>query len=324
MIERFIYNFPDALPDAERLPDIMRGNEYESLARFFSKVEKSGAIVYKAHTGQVYELGGAKMEILSSPDDTYNTPVQSFNTQSLVIKMTLAGQTILWTADCRMDLTALAERWGHYLKADILQAPHHLFSGGDKEAYALINPHTCFLPVEEDLCYGSFSLYRKTYVDANRYLLFDMNVQDFFPGGKGDVRIKLPYTPRPNGRILALDRIEKCQKELGAESWIFDSVTSKFCDFTVINMIREEAEVYADLIFENSENNVHSIKITVPKMSFKKINLFDSKPTDPDARYFNKASLTKKGIPVGAEFAVHFKANMPVVIVCKKPAAYHS
>ena len=43
-----------------------------------------------------------------------------------------------------------------------------------------------------------------------------------------------------------------------------------------------------------------------------------------DALYFNRDSLSKKGVAGGKEFAVHFKANMPVVIIGKKSAAYHS
>ena len=290
---------------------------------YFS-IEKSGAKVYKAHTGQHYELGGAKMEILSSPDDFYKTPVRDFNTQSLVIKMTLAGQTILWTADCYLKAAKLAERWDDYLKSDILQAPHHLFVGGDKAAYALINPHTCFVPDTEELCFGIISMHAKTSRDNNRYLFFDLNVQDFFTGGNGNVTIKLPYTPRANGRKLYLDTIEKNQKALGASSWFFDSVTSDSCDFTIINSIREEAEIYADLLFENSSNLVLNIKINVPMLSFKKLNLLDGENADPNALYFNRDSLVKKGIPDGKEFAVHFKSNMPVVIIGKKPAAYHS
>ena len=322
VIERFIHNFPEADPDSERLPGIM--TQYPHIKRMYFSIEKSGAKVYKAHTGQHYELGGAKMEILSSPDDFYKTPVRDFNTQSLVIKMTLAGQTILWTADCYLKAAKLAERWDDYLKSDILQAPHHLFVGGDKAAYALINPHTCFVPDTEELCFGIISMHAKTSRDNNRYLFFDLNVQDFFTGGNGNVTIKLPYTPRANGRKLYLDTIEKNQKALGASSWFFDSVTSDSCDFTIINSIREEAEIYADLLFENSSNLVLNIKINVPMLSFKKLNLLDGENADPNALYFNRDSLVKKGIPDGKEFAVHFKSNMPVVIIGKKPAAYHS
>ena len=321
-VQRFIYNFPDAIPDYERIPAMKK--ELDCIERFYSKVKSRGADVYKAHTGQVFELGGAKMEILSSPDDTYKTPVCDFNTQSLVIKMSLVGQVILWTGDCYMEKAKLAKRWGSYLKSDILQAPHHLFLGGDKEVYALIDPHTCLVPNTEELCFGTISMHKKTCFDINRYLFFDLNVQDFFAGGKGEIKLKLPYTPRTNGKRLSLDNIEKIQKGLGAESWFFDFVTSDSCEFTVINAIKEEAVIYADLIFEDSSQNVLNIEIKVSASSFKKINLLDSQTANPDALYFNRDSLTKKGVPEGAEFAVHFKANMPVVVIGKKSAAYHS
>jgi len=319
-IERFIYNFSDPVIEPERLPDMVK--RVEHVSRFFDAVKKTGAPVYKAHTGQVYKLGGVKMEILSSPDDTFLVPVRDFNIQSLVIKMTAAGQDILWAADCYFKSAKLAERYGDYLKADIFQAPHHLFIGGEKEAYALIDPHTCLIPSFEEHVFGSISMYNLRYSDIQRFLLFDLHVHDVFAGGNGDVILKLPYTPRENGRQIILEKYASWQRRFGAFSWFFDGLTKEDCSFTVINPINERAVIFADLIFEDSKNSVNSIKIEIPKHSFKKINLMNPEDADPDALARNPSSLSKKGIPDGAEFVVQFKSNMPVVIVGKKEAAY--
>ena len=321
-IQRFIYNFPDAVSDAVRHPDLEA--EYEQLEIFYAAVRKSGAEVYRAHTGEVFELSGCKMEVLSSPDDTFFVPVRDLNEHSLVIKMTLSGQTILWTGDCYFASARLAQRWGRYLKSDIMQAPHHLFVGGDKECYALIDPHTCLIPSTEELAYGTISMHAKSSFEVNRYLFFDLNVQDFLAGGNGNFEIKIPYVPRTNGRRLFFDKVEKIQKGLGAESWYFDSVTDESCEFVIINSIRADATVYADLIFDDSSKIVFNVKIEVPSLSFKRVNLLDKNSADPNALYFNRNSLAKMGVPHGEEFVVHFKSDKPVVIKGNKPAAYYS
>ena len=321
-IQCFIYNFPDAEPDVERIPDIIKG--YNDIARFFAAVEKTGAKVYKAHTGQTYEFSGTKIEILSSPDDTLFVPVIDINYLSLIIKMNLAGQTILWATDGYFKKTKLAKRYGDYLKADILQAPHHLFYGGDKESYALINPHTLLVASFEEHILGTIATHKKTCCEENRYLIFDLDVQDVYCGGNGDVVLKIPYSPRPNGKTLLFEKYASRQKGLGAQSWYFYGTSKDDCEFTVINPIHEAAQIFVDLIFEDSKNNVNNIKITVPKTSFMRVNLMNPEQADPDAIHGNKRSLARKGIPEGVEFAVHFKANMPVVIKGKLAPDYYA
>lgn len=319
IIERFIYNFPDAIPDEERLPDIMK--RVQHVARFFAAVEKSGAEVYKAHTGQTFSIGGAEMDIISSPDDTFFVPIRDFNHFSIVIKMTIAGQTILWTADSYMKQAKLAARYGEYLKSDILQIPHHCFVGGDAEAYSLIDPHTCLNPGFEEHTLGVISLHREYKEDVRR-LLYALNVQEFYAGGYGNIDLALPHTPRSGGKQQILDRINEIQHGLGACSWYFDGLTKDNCDFTIINPIWSDATVYCDLLFDDSKIAVENIKITAPKKAYKRINLMDPADADPEALYYNPNSLGKKGVPDGGEFVAHFKSNKPIIITAKKPAAY--
>ena len=82
-IERFMFNFPDA-DDTEHYPTLATPSgiydlpETEMIPRFLQLVKKIGAPVYRAHTGQIYEIGGAKLEIIASLDDTYGV-TQSVN-----------------------------------------------------------------------------------------------------------------------------------------------------------------------------------------------------------------------------------------------------
>ena len=64
---------------------------------------------------------------------------------------------MLWTNDAAFSHAKLPERYGEYLKADILQIPHHGFQSGSAEAeisgYDLIRPRVCLLPVSDYCAY---------------------------------------------------------------------------------------------------------------------------------------------------------------------------
>ena len=84
--------------------------------------DKCGAKVYMPHTGQKYIIGDAVLEILSSIDDTIHVS-DDINPTSLFIRMELGGQVILWSADASYSHGFIPERYGNFLKADILQIP---------------------------------------------------------------------------------------------------------------------------------------------------------------------------------------------------------
>ena len=69
----------------------------------------------------------------------------------------------------------MAERYGSYLKSDILQITHHGFNGGSMEAYALVNPDVCLAPVDEETFFCNMGYYHK----SNQSLIYHLNVQDF-------------------------------------------------------------------------------------------------------------------------------------------------
>lgn len=311
IIERFIYNFPDPCEDnLERIPALDGWGNMTKLPRFYDCVKKSGATVFRAHTGQVYRFSNAELEILSSPDDTFVTPVKHFNDLSLVIKMTLESQTILWCGDAYFEKAKLAQRWGEYLKSDILQIPHHGFNGGRKEEYSLINPTVCILPAKDEADFGMDNIYRS----ENRYLIYDLNVQDFFMGGSGEYTLELPYSPRANGKNLLFRRVDFYQKSVGAYSWYFDDVTKECCKFTIINSTSAKATIYVDLYFEDAANTIKDIKLEVDGCRRKCVDIFDSKTANHDALFFNRDSMKAKGVPEGVPFTVHFKSDIPIIV----------
>jgi len=316
-IEKFLYNFPD-VRDTENIPRLLLKEEIPNIRLFEECVRESGAQVYKTHTGQIYRVGGVRMEILSSPDDTYFPPINDLNHLSLVIRMEIEGQIILWGGDAFFPVAKLAERFGSYLKSDILQVPHHGFVGGREQEYALINPRICLYASFDYDCFENFNIY----MPHNRFLFFDLNVEDLFVGGSGDIVLPLPCEPRPNGRKLYLDQIKETQDGLGARSWCFMDVTADTCTFSVLNLTAYKIDVWADLFFENSADTVVSVKIAAPGRSVKKFTLTNPEEADPEAKYYHPHSLAKKGIPEGSTFAVRFRSRYPVVIRGDKAPDY--
>ncbi len=322
-VQRFIYNFNDlGESDFERVPGLRK--EAEWIERFEACVKRTGAAVYRAHTGQVYEFSGARLEMLSTPDDTLLTPVTDINSLSLVVKMTVAGQVIMMCADAFLGAMNLAGRYGEYLKSDILQPPHHMFVGGNIDAYNFIDPAVCVVPSFEDDVFARISPYQKACKTENLHLFYNLNVEEFFTGSTGNVVLTLPYKPRSNGRKLYLDKLEKYRKSMGAETWFFMNLCTDDCDFSLVNTSCEPAVVFVELYGEDIPTGyIHAIKITASPMKVTNINLLNPDDADGDALYHNPHSLAKKGVSDGATFTAQFRSDIPIVIKGKRPADYH-
>ncbi|MBQ7363514.1 MAG: MBL fold metallo-hydrolase [Clostridia bacterium] len=197
-VERFIYNFPDAdEKEYETHPELAHHDEILFLTRFYDLVKKTGAPVYRAHTGQVYRLGNATLEMLGSPDDNECVPVMNSNCVSLVFKMTAEGQTVLFTGDRQLQHSLLVSLWDKYLKCDILQIPHHGFHGGTVRLYDLADARVYLAPTFHDDCYEKIL----PKYDFNLHCWFDLDPDDYITGSFGDVTIELPYTPAPERKL---------------------------------------------------------------------------------------------------------------------------
>jgi len=79
------------------------------------------------HAGDLYRVGEATLEVLWPPEGL--EPTWTVNDRSLVVRVTVAGRTVLLTGDLeRQGMSTLldAERDGRLsLHADVLVAPHH-------------------------------------------------------------------------------------------------------------------------------------------------------------------------------------------------------
>ncbi len=321
-LERIIHNLPDN--QCENWKDIPAWSDEQDMTRYsrvFSIPCELGVPMIRVHSGQELTLGNARMEILSSLDDKLDPPMIGFNETSLIIRMTIEGQVILWTADAEFDKVALPERWGKYMKADIFQIPHHGFLFDcSKESFELVDPEVCITAIDEETCFKTINYFM---FEENRHLIHNMNVKDYYTGSCGNFTLKLPYTPRSNGREILHDTMEKWHKGMGARNWYFDDMTKENCKFTFLNSTIINVEVFADLYFEDPKYNVKGIKVTLPSSRLTKADLFNPDEADGDALIFNRQSLKKLGVPDGVSFTVSFKSTVPVIIKGEKAPVYY-
>ena len=87
-----------------------------------------GAQLIKPHTGQSISIRNAVIDVLFTHEDLYPNAVgvDTLNNTSTVLRMSIAGQTILITGDAEVTANnSLCRMYKEYLKSDILQVPHH-------------------------------------------------------------------------------------------------------------------------------------------------------------------------------------------------------
>ena len=330
VIEKFLFNFPEA-DDMEHYPKLIPAVYREEghtanpkMLQFLEIVKELSVQVYTPHTGQIYQIGDAVLEILACMDDTISNS-NDVNATSLVIRMELGGQVILWATDASFHWTHMKERYGTCLKADILQVPHHGFghygTGMGQEAdiqntmdaYKLISPKVCLLPASDYSVFTAKSIFLK----CVNYLMTECGVQELITG-EHTRTLTLPYKADVHGAEKLHNQILAGMENAGARTWIFTELdTSRPEDFqyTILNTTHNtEAEIWIDLFFEDEKSRICFIKATVSHCSLKKICIIDKEDVETNAFLYNGRSLEKKGVPEAVPFAIRFMSKIPVVV----------
>lgn len=320
-IDAFYFNFPEH-DDIENFPALAKSGanfEYDTsgvayIPKMYEAIEKTSAKIYTPHTGQTYVIGDAVCEILASMDDTIHRS-SDINSTSLVIRMQLGGQVILWAADAAFSTAQIVEKHGKYLKSDILQVPHHGFGCGlakaEIDAYELIKPETCFMPVAPYHGYTVFSAHK----EGTRHLMRRVGVKEIIMGIPRRT-ITLPYTPHPSAERVIEESYLSGMDNSGAPTWIFTDLStacSEDFNFTFLNTTVNNVTVDIDIYFENPALNVSRIKVTIGRKCIKTLSIVGEE-VDSEWRFYNPSSLKKMGIPENVPFAVRFMSDTPIVI----------
>ncbi|MBR5366822.1 MAG: hypothetical protein IK132_11315 [Clostridia bacterium] len=193
IIERLVFNFPKyeetrASDSPYMLDDtIYRYTQFrKNLADFYADVP-----ILKVHTGNRFQVRNASFEVLYTLEDLYPKSILTggMNECSILYKMTLGGQTTLWTGDIAFNATDLVlEEFTDALQCDILQIAHHGFNG-TVAFYSRVNPTYALWPVWE----GGFESMRGN--AQNKWLIDSEKVRQIIVTGVGTWTIRLPYDP---------------------------------------------------------------------------------------------------------------------------------
>ena len=194
IIERMYYNFPKeeeiAVSDSPYMLDntIYRYTQFKkNMQDFYADVP-----VVKLHSGMRFVIGNASFEVLYAYDDYYPKTILNggMNESSTLFKMTVDGQTTLWTGDLSFGATDLVmSEYNTALQADILQMAHHGWNG-TVAFYSAVNPTIVSLPISFyhnlDALFG---------IQANAWLRDSSKVQQIIITNFGTWTVRLPYEP---------------------------------------------------------------------------------------------------------------------------------
>ena len=145
--------------------------------------------------GDVIEIGDMSFEVLYTAGETLK--INSVNNNSMVFKMTLAGKTVIFLADCEIEAgRILLQRYAgtDKLKSDMCQMAHHGQCGVEKQVYEEINPTVCIWPTprwlwDNDLGKGFNTAHLKT-VEVRGWMQ-EIGVEQNYVIKDGDQTIEL-------------------------------------------------------------------------------------------------------------------------------------
>jgi len=149
-IKSIIYNFPQKmLCDSAK-----NSNDQANLRKWNSLLERTGATVYQARTGQKYYFADMEVELLWTFEDLipYNILKDDTNPTCVGYRITFAGETYMLLGDSSEDeLKKAYKRLGSYLRSDFVQLAHHGKGSSNTpiELYKLIDAETVLIPGPE-------------------------------------------------------------------------------------------------------------------------------------------------------------------------------
>jgi len=154
-------------------PNYYMNNDFANLSSTLGGVPK-----YIVHTGMKFYIKNACVEILYTQEDLYPTKLYYFNDSTMVSRITISGQTIMYLGDVRYEGSdIMCDRYKDTLKCDIVQISHHGFDGGTIELYGYLNPQTALWPTSKEnfmnMSSGSTS---SNYLIVDNYILNTLKV----------------------------------------------------------------------------------------------------------------------------------------------------
>jgi hypothetical protein len=155
--------------------------------------------IVKPHTGQIYNFGSASMEIISTVEDLLPTKMPFVNDTSMVVRVTVAGQSNMLLADASSNMKGIIRSmYDSHVKSDMVTLAHHGVWDTTPELYNEIKGKVLFWP-------NNTAGARMYYTDkssssgARQAIQAALNnAKDVFLAKGTDTTLNLPYTPVGN------------------------------------------------------------------------------------------------------------------------------
>lgn len=159
--------------------------------------------IIKLHTGQRFFVRNLEFEVLATHEDIYPQELARFNDSSTVLFMQVEGCKVLFLGDANIiESNILTERYGNYLKSDVVQISHHGYNGATVEVYEKANADVALFPV--------------SLKDFNNNLIREPNkkalelCKEYYIAGNGTVGLALPYK---------LESVNVMEREITDKEW---------------------------------------------------------------------------------------------------------
>lgn len=178
--------------------------EGHSVTRFRELVAKKlsrSTTVIKPHTGQIYNFGSASVEIIATIEDFLPTKLDDINTSSLIVRVTVAGQSTMVLADATGALlkNVVIKMYNTHLKSDIVTLAHHGTWASTPEIYSKHIKASVLLWPTNTAGANTYYHKREGSTESQNAVKAAVNAAtDIFLAGGTDKKLMLPYTPTGN------------------------------------------------------------------------------------------------------------------------------
>ena len=178
--------------------EVLRRHEtrwYKECTLFQGILPKIAEIIETPQTGDRYCIGEAVFDVLYTVDETITQNV--INNSSMVFRMTLGGQTVLFLGDMGIEAgRQLLSVYADKLHSDFVQMAHHGQEGVEKDVYKAIAPSACLWCTPKWLWDNDAGKGYNTHTWQTvivRGWMEELGVKHHFVSKDGDHVIELPY-----------------------------------------------------------------------------------------------------------------------------------
>lgn len=201
-IENIYFNYATAsyyneATDKDHLNE-KEGTRVNNLRAIFDKYTTHSTRIVKPHTGQIYKFGSATVEIISTVEDILPEKMPFVNDTSMVIRVTVAGQSTMILADASKNMKGvIRSMYDSHVESDMVTLAHHGVWDTTPELYNEIKAKVVFWPNNTE---GARLYYNKSSTsEARKSIVAALNnAKDVFLAKGTDTKLNLPYTPVGN------------------------------------------------------------------------------------------------------------------------------